>query len=635
MAYIKLNVKYPVYDGMPITFEAPCDCTAADGVAVGSQNFSFADAHGAILTGVGNLFMKGALVKVILDTSKKVAYIQNADTNSYLEGKAAKGTLVTNADATTVKPVPATAAPYAKVTEIGGKTRKCTNWIPRPYVFEKAGRTENGLSVTVRDDGTIVLNGTLGGTAWEWLPIAQWREDITDETDTGVSFPGKGRTFTFSGMIDGGSEQTYMLRCVGGTDAYYLYNSDEYAVWRNVDYTFCTVNLMIAPGVTFNNVEFRPMINEGETPLPYEPYFSGLRSAPVTEVESIGANLYSGGDLSFTQAATVTLEKPLEAGTYTIGCVCTSTVVDTKPIATFIGVDGKSVKSISFSRTARDTVTVTLSSPVSQIRFCAGNSYNGSAGYSATYTDIMINEGSTALPYTPYLHRTISIPAAVRALGGYGAGNPDDVSEYNAIIWDGSGKCFYSHKGDITDGAWVALTTPTVTDISDIFPADNLLPVEGGGTVTFVNEYGYDVPSRVVFYEDSNEIVGAKQFVGELVGTAHRAKRAEMDALGNPIDAYYYPRYAKLIDSSYDLNTLYTPGVYRYVTGNSPANAPFDGYAAFVEVFGDNYSVIQRVQRYGVAGSVCQRRVRTDGTVEVGAWGYFVMSTSPVTPTAE
>jgi hypothetical protein len=39
------------------------------------------------LTGIGHLFAAGAIVKVILSVDEGKAYIQNADTNAYLEGK--------------------------------------------------------------------------------------------------------------------------------------------------------------------------------------------------------------------------------------------------------------------------------------------------------------------------------------------------------------------------------------------------------------------------------------------------------------------------------------------------------------------------------------------------------------------
>lgn len=97
MAQIKIDLNEPLLDGMDIKFQAPCDCTAITGLIVhypgesegstGSKSFVFKDAHGNILTGRGNLFVKDAYVKVIVDVPRGVAYIQNADTNGYLEDR--------------------------------------------------------------------------------------------------------------------------------------------------------------------------------------------------------------------------------------------------------------------------------------------------------------------------------------------------------------------------------------------------------------------------------------------------------------------------------------------------------------------------------------------------------------------
>lgn len=97
MAKIQVNLTEPLLDGMDVRFKAPCDCTAIDGITVnfplgdgsgtGSQTFTFKDAHGNTLTGLGNLFSKGVLVKVMVDRHTSFAYIQNADTNKYLEEK--------------------------------------------------------------------------------------------------------------------------------------------------------------------------------------------------------------------------------------------------------------------------------------------------------------------------------------------------------------------------------------------------------------------------------------------------------------------------------------------------------------------------------------------------------------------
>lgn len=74
---------------MSITFKAPCDSSAVDGMNVyyrnEKQTFTYRDAHGNDLSGRADLFSKGAYVKAILDTGNGYAYIQNADTNGYLE----------------------------------------------------------------------------------------------------------------------------------------------------------------------------------------------------------------------------------------------------------------------------------------------------------------------------------------------------------------------------------------------------------------------------------------------------------------------------------------------------------------------------------------------------------------------
>lgn len=91
MAKIKIISECPLYDGMSVTFQAPCDCTAVDGLNVYydgvAQTFGFRDAHGNDLAGTGNLFAQGAYVKAILNTDTGCAYLQNADTNKYLEGR--------------------------------------------------------------------------------------------------------------------------------------------------------------------------------------------------------------------------------------------------------------------------------------------------------------------------------------------------------------------------------------------------------------------------------------------------------------------------------------------------------------------------------------------------------------------
>lgn len=95
MAKIRIDIDGILMDGHEVTFKAPCDCTEVDGIKVyyiksgeqKSKNFTMKDTHGNALAGLGDLFMSGAYVKAVLDTTNRVAYIQNSDTNGYLEGR--------------------------------------------------------------------------------------------------------------------------------------------------------------------------------------------------------------------------------------------------------------------------------------------------------------------------------------------------------------------------------------------------------------------------------------------------------------------------------------------------------------------------------------------------------------------
>lgn len=94
MANIKINLNRIIGDGSEAIFIAPCDCSEITGLKVHhigvngnntSTEFTFKDVHGNDLSSLDNLFAKGAYIKVILNVTDSAAYIQNADTNAYLE----------------------------------------------------------------------------------------------------------------------------------------------------------------------------------------------------------------------------------------------------------------------------------------------------------------------------------------------------------------------------------------------------------------------------------------------------------------------------------------------------------------------------------------------------------------------
>ena len=94
MAKIRVDVNYTIKDGSKIVFRSPVDCSAITGLVVyypaedGTdtyKEFVLADAHGHDVGNIDHLFSENVIVKVILDVTAGMAYVQNADTNAYIE----------------------------------------------------------------------------------------------------------------------------------------------------------------------------------------------------------------------------------------------------------------------------------------------------------------------------------------------------------------------------------------------------------------------------------------------------------------------------------------------------------------------------------------------------------------------
>lgn len=86
---VRVNLNTPITDGTEVVFRSPVDCSQVTGLIVyspgGSQEFAFADAHGNNVGDIDHLFAENVVVKVILDTVHSMAFVQNADTNAYIE----------------------------------------------------------------------------------------------------------------------------------------------------------------------------------------------------------------------------------------------------------------------------------------------------------------------------------------------------------------------------------------------------------------------------------------------------------------------------------------------------------------------------------------------------------------------
>lgn len=82
-----LTLTFPVGErivtGKQITFESPCESEGLTGVIIDGVEYALVNALGTAL--VANSFGAGAMVSVTINVENRKAYVQNADTNAYLE----------------------------------------------------------------------------------------------------------------------------------------------------------------------------------------------------------------------------------------------------------------------------------------------------------------------------------------------------------------------------------------------------------------------------------------------------------------------------------------------------------------------------------------------------------------------
>lgn len=495
--------------------------------------------------------------------------------------------------------VPNGVEPFARVNKIGGMTYKSKNLFEYPYA--DTTWTSNGITFTDNGDGSITLNGTNNGVNNSAFYIYKKPKQVTLSAGTYT---------TSIANYNGGA-----IMIMGLSDNYYVLTNQPLTIDKDTDFQ---IYIQVPKGNTtvFDNVTIYPMLNEGSTALPYEPYFAGLRSASVSELKSEGANLAhslsAGANTTITDGVVTQIRADTYNTIYLKALLYEGSKLQSSSVVKSLYETG--VHSVTFNKKGAENRLVfgingsafdtTINIDITDLPI---GEYTSSANFtnitqgSISWKDTMLNIGSVAIPYKPYVGTldTLAIPEAVKSLEGYGLGlnaeyynyidferkvfvqkikkvvftgdetvekypygNYDGVIRFIGAWFDdgrpesvGTGHMLCSHfnigqlkpncvsigsgnrrgsfwidpsffttettnaEYEATLKAWLKeqydngnpvtvvyeLATPIETDIS-AYLTDEYIEVEGGGTISAVNEYGYDAPTNISYLIDSQGV---------------------------------------------------------------------------------------------------------------------------------
>lgn len=420
---------------------------------------------------------------------------------------------IIDSDPASVKDVPSGVVTYAEVVEIGGVTRKCkhifNNWVCTEYSF--SNNTNGNYDIS---------NAINIPSAWVGKKVC-YSAYFDNRNNAGVANVGVVinsvvyKNFdTYIGVNAGSAGRAYVVLTIP-SDA-------------------STIAFGISMSTNGATVFWRePMVEFGDSPTEYEPYFDGLRSAAVTAVESVVG------------------EK----------------AIDALPIPEAVrNLDG-------YGSGLNESV------------------YNYVDFEKRQFVKRFPSVDMAALSW--YFLSSVGCYASKSLQGKIKVDyrNPPMIAEnYNAVGWDYQGnvndlcidaqgviRVYTGSQSEKPTGIlYYELAEPIITDISDLL-ADIVIRVKGGGTVRMVTEYGYDVPNTVRFYTGENKAIASESFVGDLHGTAARAKMAETDALGRVIHESYAPagyglgltsNQAPLLMTRKEVDSRLSAGWYEYYNDN-------------------------------------------------------------------
>lgn len=411
------------------------------------------------------------------------------------------------------------------VKEIRGKTVATENLIPYPYT--ETTKTANGVTFTVNSDGSVTVNGTATSDADFMLlrgPIQSYSE-----------------SYFLSGCPTGGSDTTYYISesftvSKDTGNGVVLNNLPSDQAWR----------IVIKSGTTVNNLVFRPMLNAGTEAKPYSKWFAGLKNASFEKIVSTGRNLIDLSGVSLEKTVNGVTFTKISDGLYRV----TGTIADPSQGASpTVNINQGKVYPAGVYSTARYTVDgkdIEFFVPAysaktgAPIRNIDGANININEDFVIRSAGIYVNRaitgaidltvstilnfGSSALPYEPYISDTLS------------AENHIELPEYD-IAYPETGKTKRQSKTVTFNGteAWVINTNYTAFSLD--------LPSKGIAFTSICSPYSapkITAWGQLKDYEAQNGVLVLliKDSTYSTV-EAWKAHLAELAAAGNPLTVTY------------------------------------------------------------------------------------------------
>ena len=177
-------------------------------------------------------------------------------------------------------PTPDAPVPIVSVGEDGEISCRVYGGNLGPSSFYEGNKSMNGITFTDNGDGTITANGTCTTQAhyvvWSKLNLPQG-------------------TYAFSFLTTKGSANTFFATANGYSGITSDLGNGGKIIVNKADPQTNFV-IIIKEGVTANNLVFRPMLNCGETALPYEPYKPPQTITIQTQNSLCGIPVTSGGN---------------------------------------------------------------------------------------------------------------------------------------------------------------------------------------------------------------------------------------------------------------------------------------------------------------------------------------------------